>query len=94
MTSNIVLSDGIQIPRGNWVMAAQREIMRDPIHYPDPEKFDPFRFVLMENGSLKSKSRFSHPSDDFLFWGSVRRAWYFYTLSTIRCVRADNLSSL
>ena len=75
MISDIVLPDGVRVPRGNWVMAAQQEIMRDPANYPDPENFDPYRFVTLEDGILKSTSRFSHPSSNFLFWGSVARAW-------------------
>lgn len=76
MASHIDLSGGVRVPRGNWVMAAQREIMRDPANYPEPDKFYPYRFVSMEKDSLRSKSRFTHPSNDFLFWGSVGRAWY------------------
>lgn len=75
MTSGVVLSDNIHVPQGNWVVVAQREIMRDLTKYPDPEKFDLYRFVTTENGKFRSTSRFSHPSDDFLFWGSISRPW-------------------
>ncbi|BFZ14779.1 hypothetical protein BsWGS_17818 [Bradybaena similaris] len=35
---------GITIPKGTYVNISLGEIMKDPEHWPDPEKFDPDRF--------------------------------------------------
>lgn len=76
MRSNVTLSDGAHVPAGNYIVAAQSAVMRDAANYSNPDDFDPARFLIEKDGVTQSKSRFSHPSVDFLFWGSTRRAWY------------------
>lgn len=53
--------------------------MQDPANYPDPQTFNPFRFVADKDDSPRSEARFSHPSRSFPFWGAVGRAWSVYT---------------
>jgi hypothetical protein len=79
MKPHTTLSDGTHIPAGNWMVVSQHAVMRDAALYPNPDEFDPSRFLAIDgSGAMKSKSRFSHPSLDFLYWGSARRAWYVH----------------
>jgi cytochrome P450 len=65
--------DGYRIPAGNWVAIPQVALMRDEKIWPGALAFEGFRFVDEENSI--SKSRFTHPSYNFPFWGSIRGAW-------------------
>ncbi|XP_021959898.1 cytochrome P450 4C1 [Folsomia candida] len=42
---DIPLDNGQIVPKGAQVMVLIREILRDPKHYPDPEAFNPDRFL-------------------------------------------------
>ncbi|XP_055890425.1 cytochrome P450 3A24-like [Biomphalaria glabrata] len=35
---------GVTIPKGTWIMAVLEQVMKDPKHFPEPDKFDPERF--------------------------------------------------
>ncbi|GAT19622.1 cytochrome P450 [Aspergillus luchuensis] len=39
---------GTHVPTGNLVAVPQEAIMQDPEHYPDPKKFDPYRFLAVD----------------------------------------------
>ncbi|KAL8716976.1 MAG: hypothetical protein Q9225_005737 [Loekoesia sp. 1 TL-2023] len=75
-------SDGPVVPADNWLVVPSHAIMQNPDYYDDPSTFDGFRFVAKDktriNGEVpdNNKNRFSTPSFDFPFWGSVRRPWY------------------
>lgn len=45
-TADIKLSDGTRIPKGSSVMVSSHQ-MWDPSIYPNPETFDPYRFLKM-----------------------------------------------
>ncbi|PQE16361.1 cytochrome P450 protein [Rutstroemia sp. NJR-2017a WRK4] len=64
--------EGYHIPTGNWLAIPQVSVMRDESIWPRATTFEGFRFVN-DNGT--SKSRLTHPSYDFPFWGSIRHAW-------------------
>ena len=65
--------DGYHIPAGNWVAIPQLLLMRDESIWPRALTFEGFRFVDENNGT--SKSRLTHPSYEFPFWGSIQHAW-------------------
>lgn len=65
--------EGFQVPSGNWVAIPQVALMQDDRIWPRASKFEGFRFVDEETQT--SKSRFTHPSYEFPFWGSIRGAW-------------------
>lgn len=73
--SAFTFSDGTHIPANNWVVVPQQAQMKDPSYYPDPEKFNGFRFIHEQGKDASSESRLSHPSWRFPFWGSVKQAW-------------------
>ena len=53
-TEDVTLSDGLRIPQNTYVLVSVHR-MREPTLYPDPEKFDAYRFVKMrETGEKKS----------------------------------------
>ena len=69
-------NDGTYIPAGNKVCVAQQAMMSDPASYQNPASFQGFRFANGAAGVPTSTSRFTHPSSNFTFWGSVRYPWY------------------
>ncbi|KAI4224901.1 MAG: hypothetical protein L6R36_004327 [Xanthoria steineri] len=57
--------NGTHVNKGDWVCVAQRAIMHDSDHYPDPEAFDAFRFVRKRpNGQRPELSRFTDAKPD------------------------------
>lgn len=69
-----VFSDGTRVPVGNVVCVPQHAVMQDSQHYPDPLEFQGFRYVTRRDGIDRSKSRLSHPSLTFPFWGPASHA--------------------
>lgn len=67
------MEDGCHIPAGNWIAIPQLALMRDEKIWPNGKEFEGFRFVD-EQGDA-SESRFTHPSHEFPFWGSIKHAW-------------------
>ncbi|KAM0801452.1 cytochrome P450 [Usnea florida] len=65
-------SDGYHVPVGNWLAIPQISLMRDESIWPRAMTFEAFRFVDEDNGT--SKSRLTHPSYEFPFWGSIQHA--------------------
>ena len=65
--------DGYHVPVGNWLAIPQISLMRDESIWPRAMSFEAFRFVDEDNGT--SKSRLTHPSYEFPFWGSIQHAW-------------------
>jgi len=75
VSSNVKLCGNSYVPQGNVVVVAQASVMRDPANFVNPDKFDPTRFLSTEKSTVKSTSRFTHPSNDFLYWGGASRPW-------------------
>ncbi|KAF1936520.1 cytochrome P450 [Clathrospora elynae] len=64
-------SDGCHIPSGNWLAIPQIALMRDEKVWAHAKEFDAFRFV---DQNASSESRWTHPSYEYPFWGSIRHA--------------------
>ncbi|EGD98143.1 hypothetical protein TESG_05529 [Trichophyton tonsurans CBS 112818] len=80
------MEDGCHIPAGNWIAIPQLALMRDDKIWPNGKEFQGFRFVD-EQGDA-SESRFTHPSHEFPFWGSIKHACpaRFYVSVVIKMV--------
>ncbi|EZF76664.1 hypothetical protein H105_02018 [Trichophyton soudanense CBS 452.61] len=80
------MEDGCHIPAGNWIAIPQLALMRDEKIWPNGKEFEGFRFVD-EQGDA-SESRFTHPSHEFPFWGSIKHACpaRFYVSVVIKMV--------
>lgn len=76
--NTFTFNDGTYIPAGNKVCVAQQAMMSAPAIYENPASFQAFRFANSGAGVPTSTSRFTHPSSDFTFWGSVRYPWYVF----------------
>ena len=80
------LSDGTHVPQGAFVGVPQHAMMTDDNIYTSAKTFDAYRFVTKKDGALVSKSKLTHLSWDFPFWGAVGRGWYAFS-STMRLLR-------
>ncbi|EFQ99667.1 hypothetical protein MGYG_02680 [Nannizzia gypsea CBS 118893] len=80
------MEDGCHIPAGHWIAIPQLALMRDEKIWPNGKEFEGFRFVD-EQGDA-SESRFTHPSHEFPFWGSIKHACpaRFYVSVVIKMV--------
>ncbi|KAM5472033.1 hypothetical protein MferCBS49748_001481 [Microsporum ferrugineum] len=80
------MDDGCHIPAGHWIAIPQLALMRDENIWPDGKEFKGFRFVDEEGDA--SESRFTHPSHEFPFWGSIKHACpaRFYVSVVIKMV--------
>ena len=71
-------SGGFHVPAGNLVAIPQREIMRDPKNYSNPEAFDPYRF--MSRSDDEANTKYTDMNWEYTFWGSPRLScpgrWY------------------
>ena len=71
-------SDGLYVPRGDWVCVPIGAMMADSQNYDTPTKFDPFR--SLRNGEERAKpsrssERLVDSSDKWLIWGAGRIQW-------------------
>lgn len=69
--STYISPDEIVVPEGNWLAVPQYTMMRDPEIWAGGKEFNGYRFVD-ENGN--STSRWTHPSHEFPYWGSIKHA--------------------
>ena len=67
---DITLHDGTVIPAGEHMAVATGELLRDPDLYPDPDKFDGYRFLkLREKPGMESRHQFVSTSIDNMNFG-------------------------
>ncbi|KAF2464155.1 cytochrome P450 [Lindgomyces ingoldianus] len=76
------LPSGARIPAGNLVAVPQQAILRNEHLYPDPESFNPFRY-LSPPGQPQAKdftTRYTDVNTSYPYWGSPRKPcpgrWY------------------
>ncbi|GLA89733.1 hypothetical protein AtubIFM56815_004221 [Aspergillus tubingensis] len=74
--SPYTFADGTHVPTGNLVAVPQEAIMQDPEHYPDPKKFDPYRFLAVDeaDGSVRAFPKYTDVHWNYPFWGSAKKA--------------------
>jgi cytochrome P450 len=73
-TVDIELSDGASILSGDLV-AISHHNLRDPNVYPNPDKFDGYRFLRMrETPGLENSSQLVSTSANYLAWGHGKHA--------------------
>ena len=74
---DVILSDGTLIPEGTHVSIPTYAIHHDPDVYENPELFDPFRFVHLQDnldGSTRYQMVAVHPES--LGFGLGKPAWH------------------
>lgn len=85
-------SDGTKLGVGDWACTPVHAINHDSEHYPDPMKFNGFRFVdpeILEKATAErdvpssqaEPSPFTEVSSKWQFWGTGRMAWYVCSIS-------------
>jgi len=63
-------SDGFHIPANTQCCFLNYELNHDPTVYPDPETFDPYRFLRIREKNDPQKYHFAYVSEDSINWGS------------------------
>ncbi|KAJ0268111.1 hypothetical protein COL940_013708 [Colletotrichum noveboracense] len=74
---DITLKDGTLIPQGITVEAIFAPPLFDPVLFPNPQEFDPYRFLKLRRGETpdpnhyknKEQYTFSHATKENLAWG-------------------------
>lgn len=72
----LTLRDGTVLPAGACLDAVFSPLLRDPKYYPDPERFDPYRFVKLRSGEVpdpngyrnKDQYQFIAANKEDIFW--------------------------
>ena len=73
---DVTLSNGLFIPRGTTISFAAHAIEHDERTYKNPNVFEPFRFVdLQDRSNDPSKYHLTSVSNDCLAFGIGKRAW-------------------
>lgn len=71
---DVELSDGTVLPKGNALMVSA-ESFTDPNIYPEPSKFDVYRFMRMrEMAGMENKAQFVSTSPEHLLFGHGQHA--------------------
>ena len=79
-----VFSDGYTVSKGSWICIPQRPFMNNPTLYPQPSRFDAFRFL---DAAGQTTSRFTDLSEEWIFWGRGRATWSVLSLYPLILVR-------
>ncbi|RFU80557.1 cytochrome p450 [Trichoderma arundinaceum] len=69
-----VFKDGLQIPKNTQFAFANYELNHDPDVYPNPNEFDPWRFLKMRNSIDANKHHFAYASDQTINFGAGTHA--------------------
>ena len=73
---DVMLSNGVTIPRGTLVAAAAESTHHDDILYKNAEVFDPFRFARQREAEGEStKHQFANTSVEYVPFGHGKHAW-------------------
>ncbi|KAF4493493.1 cytochrome P450 monooxygenase (lovA) [Fusarium agapanthi] len=91
----ISLSDGTELPVGTKVLAPQAGIALDERYFPDPERFDAFRFYKLRQESAEASNRwqFTSLNDTYINFGAGKHACpgRFFASNEIKLVLAHIL---
>lgn len=88
-------SDGLHVPRGQWICVPYRAMMRDEKFFHRADVFDGRRFLPKLGEAFDaSKAGLSHSSDDWLLWGVSRLTCpgKFYSTAVLKLVFAELLT--
>lgn len=72
--TNFQFSDGTSIPAGTFVSAAAMAVHHDGQLYPDPDEFNPWRFV--DQDIEESRRQLVTTNIDYIPFGHGKHAWY------------------
>lgn len=93
--SGITLSDGTYLPAGTNIEVPAHTIQMDPSVYPNPDKFDGFRFYNMRQSSAEEANRnqFVSVSMDSLNFGYGKHACpgRFFASNELKVILANVL---
>ncbi|KAH7075664.1 cytochrome P450 [Paraphoma chrysanthemicola] len=86
--------DGTHVAAEDWVCVPQRPLLRDAAIYPNPDTFDPFRFMSHNTGTQKA-SKFTDLSPDYPMWGLGKQACpgRFYASLIVKLVLIELIQS-
>ncbi|KAF4451894.1 hypothetical protein F53441_5213 [Fusarium austroafricanum] len=91
----ISLSDGTELPAGTKVLAPQAGIALDERYFPEPERFDAFRFYKLRQESMEANNRwqFTSLNDTYINFGAGKHACpgRFFASNEIKLVLAHLL---
>lgn len=88
---DFTFSNGLRIPAGNWIFAPNSPVLRDPDNYPEPDKFDGFRFSRLreEEGQSNSHTLVSSSMKNLQF-GDGRHGWYVILATIWKDYKTDS----
>ncbi|KAL5531375.1 hypothetical protein ACEPAG_4252 [Sanghuangporus baumii] len=90
--SDYTLSDGTFLPKGTFLNANLRGLHFDESNYPNPNKFDGFRFSRMRGESLEesAKHQMANTAADYLAFGHGRHACpgRFFAVNELKAMMA------
>ncbi|MCJ1394808.1 hypothetical protein MMC18_007688 [Xylographa bjoerkii] len=70
--SPFTFSDGLHIPKGDWVCVPHRSMMRDSQNFENPLEFDAFRALGSQAPGATKTAKLTEASDRWLVWGAGR----------------------
>lgn len=77
VSKDFTFSNGLRIPAGNWIFAPNSPVLCDPKAYPEPNKFDGFRFYNLgqQDGPQSRNYTLVSSSMSNLQFGDGRHGW-------------------
>ena len=88
-------SNGVTVPAGTVIVVPNGIIHKDEEIYPNPDKFDGFRFSKLRerDGDTVARHQAHSTSADHLTFGYGRHDWWFFVLRRLIAVTHISLSA-